>query len=68
MNDVRLMIAHPAHMFCSDALRIGGMHNPRTYGAFPKVLGQLVRDEKILTMEQASEKDLLSLAKVRFCR
>jgi N-acyl-D-amino-acid deacylase len=56
MNDVKVMITHPAHMFCSDALRIGGMPNPRTYGAFPKVLGQLVREEKVLTMEQAIRK------------
>ena len=56
MNDVKVMITHAAHMFCSDALRIGDMPNPRTYGAFPKVLGQLVRDEKILTMEQAIRK------------
>ena len=56
MRDVSVIITHPAHMFCSDALRIGGMPNPRTYGTYPKVLGQLVRDEKVMTLEQAVRK------------
>jgi N-acyl-D-amino-acid deacylase len=56
MGDVKVIITHPAHMFCSDALRIGGMPNPRTYGTYPKVLGQLVRDEKVMTLEQAVRK------------
>jgi len=56
MNDVKVLMTHPAHMFITDGLRIGGMPNPRTYGSFPKVLGQMVRDEKILTMEQAIRK------------
>jgi N-acyl-D-aspartate/D-glutamate deacylase len=43
-------------MFITDGLRVGGMPNPRTYGTYPKILGQLVRDEKILTMEQAIRK------------
>jgi N-acyl-D-amino-acid deacylase len=56
MRDVKVIITHPAHMFCSDALRIGGMPNPRTYGTYPKVLGQLVRDEKVMPLEQAVRK------------
>ena len=56
MSDVRVVITHPAHMFCSDALRIGGMPNPRTYGTYPKVIGQLVRDEKVMSLEDAVRK------------
>ncbi len=56
MNDVKVLMTHPAHMFISDGLRIGGMPNPRTYGTFPKVLGQMVRNERVLTMEQAIRK------------
>jgi N-acyl-D-amino-acid deacylase len=56
MNDVKVIITHPAHMFGTDGLRIGGMPNPRTYGTYPKVLGELVRDEKVLSMEQAIRK------------
>ena len=56
MNEVKVIMTHPAHMFITDGLRIGGMPNPRTYGTYPKILGQLVRDEKVLTMEQAIRK------------
>lgn len=56
MNDVKVLITHPAHMFITDGLRVGGMPNPRTYGTFPKVLGQMVRDEKVMTLEQAIRK------------
>ena len=56
MNDVKVLMTHRAHMFGTDGLRIGGMPNPRTYGTFPKVLGQMVRDERVLTMEQAVRK------------
>jgi N-acyl-D-amino-acid deacylase len=56
MNDVKAIMTHPAHMFITDGLRIGDMPNPRTYGSYPKILGQLVRDEKVLTMEQAIRK------------
>ena len=56
MNDVKTIMTHSAHMFITDALRIGGMPNPRTYGSYPKVLGQLVRDEGIMPMEQAIRK------------
>ena len=56
MSDVKVIVTHPAHMFCTDGLRIGGRPNPRTYGSYPKVLGQLVRDEKTLSLEQAIRK------------
>ena len=56
MNDVKAIMTHPAHMFITDGLRIGGMPNPRTYGTYPKILGQLVRDENIMPMEQAIRK------------
>ncbi len=56
MDDVKLIMRHPSQMFCSDGLRVGGHPNPRTYGTYPKVLGQMVRDEKVLPMEQAIRK------------
>jgi N-acyl-D-amino-acid deacylase len=56
MNDVKGIMMHPAHMFISDGLRIGDVPNPRTYGSFPRVLGQLVRDEKVMPLEQAIRK------------
>jgi len=56
MNDVRVIVQHPAHMFCSDALRIGGHPNPRTYATYPRVLGELVRDGCLMPLEQAVRK------------
>ena len=56
MDDVRSIMAHPAQMVCTDGLRIGTMPNPRTYGTYPKILGQMVRDEKLMPLEQAIRK------------
>jgi N-acyl-D-amino-acid deacylase len=56
MEDVKTIMVHPAHMVCTDGLRIGTMPNPRTYGTYPKILGQLVRDEHVLPLEQAIRK------------
>ena len=56
MDDVKTIMVHPAHMVCTDGLRIGTMPNPRTYGTFPKILGQMVRDEHVMPLEQAIRK------------
>jgi hypothetical protein len=49
-------IVHPAQMVCTDGVRIGTMPNPRTYGTYPKILGQIVRDEHLMPLEQAIRK------------
>jgi N-acyl-D-amino-acid deacylase len=56
MTDVNQIITHLVHMFSSDGLRTGSMPNPRTYGTFAKVLGQIVRDEKIMSLKTAISK------------
>ncbi len=56
MDDVRTIMVHPAQMVCTDGLRVGTMPNPRTYGTYPKILGQMVRDEHLMTLEQAIRK------------
>ena len=50
-DDVRWFIAQPQVMFCSDG-ELHGSH-PRGAGAFPRVLGRYVREEKILPLETA---------------
>ena len=50
---VKAIMKHPAGMLVSDGVLIGGMPHPRTYGAFPKVLRWLVREQKVLTLEEA---------------
>ena len=58
-GDVRRIMKHPFTMISSD----GGMGvldhghpHPRNYGAFARVLGRYVREEKVLTLEEAVRK------------
>jgi N-acyl-D-amino-acid deacylase len=37
---------------CTDGL-LGGKPHPRVFGAFPRILGKYVREEKALTLEEA---------------
>ncbi len=55
-DNIRQILRHPAQMVGSDGLLTGEMPNPRTYGAFPYVLGQFVREEGLLRMEEAVRK------------
>ena len=55
-DNIRTIIKHPAQMVGSDALLTGGHPNPRSYGTFPYVLGQLVREEGVLRLEEAVRK------------
>lgn len=45
----------PEQNVCTDGL-LGGKPHPRVYGAFPRVLGKYVREEKALTIEEAIHK------------
>ncbi|GAC1438369.1 MAG: amidohydrolase family protein [Sediminibacterium sp.] len=54
--DVKAIMRYPYNMFASDAsIRIFGQGNPhpRGYGTNARVLGKYVRDEKILSLEEA---------------
>ena len=57
--DVRRIMRHPQVMIASDG-RLStpgdGHPHPRAYGTFPRVLGHYVRDERVLTLEQAVHK------------
>jgi N-acyl-D-aspartate/D-glutamate deacylase len=47
---------HPYAMFETDGDPIGygrGFPHPRSYGAFPRVLARYVREQKVLTLEEA---------------
>ena len=53
-DDVRTVMAHPTTMIGSDGLPTpGGRPHPRLYGTFPRVLGRYVRDERVLSLEEA---------------
>ena len=57
--DVRRIMQHPMTAIASDGSlsRPGqGKPHPRSYGTFPRVLGTYVREQKVLTLEEAVRK------------
>jgi N-acyl-D-aspartate/D-glutamate deacylase len=62
--NIRILLRHPATMICSDGqvLALYGFLNdpppysPCSYGEFPAVLEHYVRDEAVLTLEEAIRK------------
>ncbi len=62
-DNVKRMLQLPYVSICSDAASIpaekpftdGGVH-PRTYGSFARLLGKYVRDERIVTLQEAIRK------------
>ncbi len=57
--DVRRIITHPQTMIASDGelTKFGeGVVHPRNYGTFPRVLGRYVREERVVSLEQAVNK------------
>lgn len=58
-GDVRRIMAHPMTMIASDGrLSKPGptVPHPRNYGTFPRVLGEYVRVQKVITLENAVQK------------
>jgi N-acyl-D-amino-acid deacylase len=58
-GDVRRIMKHPQTMIASDGRlsRPGeSVPHPRNYGTFPRVLGKYVREEGVLTLEEAVRK------------
>ena len=53
---LRPFVAHPAGMVGTDSTFVGRKPSPRTYGSYPRILGQFVRDETLLSMEEAIRK------------
>jgi len=54
-RDVREIMTNPRVNVCTDGL-LGGKPHPRTYGAYPRVLGTYVREEDALSLEEAVRK------------
>ncbi len=58
-KDLVRILAHPATMVASDGeVTVFGQANPhpRSYGTFVRVLGRYVREQKVLTLEEAVRK------------
>ncbi len=48
--------AHPAAMIGTDSTFLGARPSPRTYGSFPRVLGEFVRERRAVGLEEAVRK------------
>jgi N-acyl-D-aspartate/D-glutamate deacylase len=62
-KDLRAVLKHPASMIGSDSSAAApygvlgkGKPHPRTYGTFPRVLGEYARRRNLLTLEEAVRK------------
>jgi N-acyl-D-amino-acid deacylase len=53
---LRQFVKHPIGMVGTDSTFLGEKPAPRTYGSFPRILGQFVRDEALLSLEEAIRK------------
>jgi N-acyl-D-amino-acid deacylase len=47
---------HPISMIGTDGVLIGDKPAPRTYGSFPRVLGEFVREQRLTSLEEAVRK------------
>jgi N-acyl-D-amino-acid deacylase len=56
LDGIRQFYRHPVGMVGTDSVFVGDRPSPRTYGSFPRILGQFVRDERILGLEEAVHK------------
>jgi N-acyl-D-amino-acid deacylase len=52
-DGIRRFLRHPLGMVGTDSTFLGAKPSPRTYGSFPRILGQFVRDEALLSLEEA---------------
>ena len=55
-DGIRRFYRHPVSMVGTDSTFIGAKPSPRSYGSYPRILGQFVRDEGLLSLEEAVAK------------
>lgn len=49
-------VLHPLGMIATDAVLIGTVPSPRAFGTYPRVLGDYVREERLLSLPEAIRK------------
>ena len=49
-------LVHGQSMIGTDGVMVGAKPAPRTYGTFPRILGEFVREERLLSLEAAVHK------------
>jgi N-acyl-D-amino-acid deacylase len=52
-DGIRRFLRHPGAMIGTDSVFVGARTSPRTFGSYPRILGQFVRDEVLLGLEEA---------------
>lgn len=55
-DEVRKVMSHPCQMVGTDSWSVDvckGKPHPRFYGTYPRILGRYVREEGVLTLEEA---------------
>jgi len=55
-GDVRMVMAHSSTMIGTDGLDRGGKPHPRAWGTYPRILGKYVREEGVISLENAVHK------------
>jgi N-acyl-D-amino-acid deacylase len=55
-EDVRTVMRHAATMIGTDGIWSHGKPHPRIYGTYPRILGRYVREERLLSLEEAIRK------------
>jgi N-acyl-D-amino-acid deacylase len=55
-EDVRTVMCHPATMIGTDGIWSHGKPHPRIYGSYPRILGMYVRQERLVSLEEAVRK------------
>jgi len=53
LEGTRRFLRHPGAMIGTDSVFVGVRPSPRTYGSYPRIVGQFVRDEALLGLEEA---------------
>lgn len=52
-SSLKTFVSHPLSMVGTDSMFIGAKPSPRTYGSFPRILGEFVRDERMTSLSDA---------------
>ena len=52
-GDVRMVMAHDSTMIGTDGLDRGSKPHPRAWGTYPRILGKYVREEGVISLENA---------------
>jgi N-acyl-D-aspartate/D-glutamate deacylase len=55
-EDVRTVMRHPTTMIGTDGIWSHGKPHPRIYGTYPRILGTYVREQRLLSLEEAVRK------------